>query len=190
MLVESMNASIQDEEGAAAEAIKQEALSYITGWLLQCLKNTPDLASCMQCDALLVHQEEGDHTYVDHTDHTHSHTTFIKKKKFTSTAGLITPSKMAQTLIRNMEEIIYKGLKNNWEKEKITHIIRAEVERSDVFLDLQEQHPEHAGLIQKLITPKFIMCLLGAELKARNQGASRRKENTHTKKRKMKCFTS
>ncbi|KAL2093118.1 hypothetical protein ACEWY4_010430 [Coilia grayii] len=145
----------------ASDCVKEEALTYIAGWLLHSLKTSPVVSSCSQCESLLVCMREGDHTYVS------ENTSFIKRKRYTPDSGLMQPSSIFQKIVRRMEVVITEGLAICWTKPKITRTVREKVEGADIFCDFKKIHHEHADNIMNTVIPKLIMCLLGAEMKQR-----------------------
>lgn len=81
------------------------------------------------------------------------------------------PSKVTQHMVRSMEAVVTEGLSTYWSKPNIVENIRIKLAASTAFEELHVLHPQHAKQIENIITPKFTMCMVGAELKKQNQQA-------------------
>lgn len=164
-----------------------EELSYVAGWVTRKVAEEPDLGQCWECERVLTKRNYNEHSYSTAT----REGSFIQAKKFHAGANLYEPSEAFQTCIQRCETTIKREMPRVWAAKGLAQSLKMVLERSRAFDHIHIQHPAHSKAIEAIALDKYIMCRLGAEIKARNQVAAqinKRKQKDGKEQRKRRCL--
>ena len=176
------DASYVEQEGG--QEGEQEALTYVAGWVTKKVAEEPDLGQCWECERVLVKRNNREHSYSTAT----REGSFIQAKKFHSSASLHEPTEAFQACIARCESNIKRELPRVWAAKGLAQKLKEALQRSGAFDEIHLQHQYHSKAIEAIALNKFIMCRLGAEIKARNQVAAQIKKRNEKNGRKRKCL--
>ena len=163
---------------------EQEALIYVAGWVTKKVAEEPDLGQCWECERVLVRRNNTEHNYNTAT----REGSFIMAKKFHASASLHEPSEAFQACIARCESIIKRELPRAWAAKGLAQRVKVALQLSGAFDGIHLQHPIHSKAIEAIALNKFVMCRLGAEIRARNQVAAQIKKRNEKNSRKRKCL--
>lgn len=170
------------------DSCEKEALAYVSSWVARKVAQEPSVRECGECESLLVRTNDAEHNYHGLAEDD----AFISKKKYTTTSRLFQPSSLLKECICKCEGVIKKIPPKAWLKKKLTARLKTLLSDSGVFADLHRIHPAHSNAIEKVALNKYVMCRMGAELRARNQASQSKKKTRHdtTAQQKLTCFTN
>ncbi|XP_041918310.1 uncharacterized protein LOC121682290 isoform X1 [Alosa sapidissima] len=133
---------------------KQEVLAYVAGWVTSKVAEDPELGQCWECHHALVK--------LNHMEHGYS--------TVSREGSLINdPSTLLRNCIVKCESIIEQTPPEIWAAKGLTKRLKEALQCGGAFSELHTQHPTHSKAIEKVALNKFVMCRIGAELRARNQ---------------------
>ena len=92
---------------------------------------------------------------------------------------------MFRDTVVKMDSRLSEAFQVHWKERGLVRTLKQELDSTDIFSGLSRAHPEHVFSLQEKISSKFIMCKIGAELRAMN---AKIKEEATRARRKLACF--